>query len=273
MEFISINKVINSISKCIELPDNIPLWAQRAYRESYAAAKLDQQLQNSPDTCPKTYDVRPTGLYRYNEAAYAEMSSILVHMSQWYFRACQSLDGEDGPVIDKYARKLIYAPHNKDGQFKDISHADRYEEIGFKLAEIVVFLQSNKISNDLAKSSEIVNKDKIDDSADKDKTCLAISEKAVTEPKRHIYTSDKKERLNELDSLIDKAIKNATGDSVADIFMALKKMALDEEGPFTGTVDGGLQYTNSKNEPATLTKSSLDNRLRRRRNKARSDTP
>lgn len=77
-------------------------------------------------------------------------------------------------------------------------------------------------------------------------------------------------RRNDLDTAIDKAIGKAGNDSSADIFPLLREMALVEDLPFTGQVDGGkLFYRNADGEKAFLTKSKLDSRLSRRRNPKR----
>lgn len=75
-------------------------------------------------------------------------------------------------------------------------------------------------------------------------------------------------RRNILDPAIDKAINNAGGLDSAAVYLALRELALGEESPFTGEIVGNaLCYTNSKGEPAKLTKDALAKRLKGRTNK------
>ncbi|RQR95309.1 hypothetical protein DIE04_17305 [Burkholderia sp. Bp8994] len=75
-----------------------------------------------------------------------------------------------------------------------------------------------------------------------------------------------KARRNVLDPLIDRAIETAESDDPNAVFPVLRKMALAEDGPFTGIVDGGkLDYTGDDNVQKSLTKEALAARLKRRR--------
>jgi hypothetical protein len=72
-------------------------------------------------------------------------------------------------------------------------------------------------------------------------------------------------RRNTLDPAIDKAIEQAGSIKLADVYLKLKDLALDEEKPFTGAVEGdALCYTNDKNQPVKLSKNALEKRLRNR---------
>lgn len=78
-------------------------------------------------------------------------------------------------------------------------------------------------------------------------------------------TQGNKLRRNCLDPAIDAAIKQAGSNEVAAVYLQLRKMALEEEAPFTGAINGdALCYTNDKNDAAELTKNALRNRLNRR---------
>lgn len=72
-------------------------------------------------------------------------------------------------------------------------------------------------------------------------------------------------RRNNLDPAIDKAIKQAESHELADVYLKLKALAIDEEKPFTGALDGdALCYTDDNNQPAKLPKEALGKRLKRR---------
>ncbi len=79
-------------------------------------------------------------------------------------------------------------------------------------------------------------------------------------------TQGNKLRRNNLDPAIDKAIKQAGNMELADVYLKLKALALDEENPFTGALNGNaLCYTNDDNEKAELSKEALRKRLKNRR--------
>ncbi len=73
-------------------------------------------------------------------------------------------------------------------------------------------------------------------------------------------------RINTLDPAIDKAIKSAGGFvELAHVYLKLKELALAEERPFTGVLDGdALCYTDDNGQPAKLSKDALGKRLKRR---------
>jgi hypothetical protein len=77
--------------------------------------------------------------------------------------------------------------------------------------------------------------------------------------------SRNKERRNILDPAIDKAINLAKNTNVADVYLQLKELAIQQEKPFTGFIDGeALCYTNDNDQPAKLTKNALRKRLKNR---------
>ena len=82
----------------------------------------------------------------------------------------------------------------------------------------------------------------------------------------------KKNKLNrnELDPAIDEAIKQAGNMHLADVFLKLKDLAINEYAPFTGVIEkNSLFYTNSNdNDEDKLTKNALGKRLEIRRNNA-----
>lgn len=78
-------------------------------------------------------------------------------------------------------------------------------------------------------------------------------------------TTTNKLRRNNLDPAIDKAIKLAGNKQPADVYNELKVLAMDEEKPFTGALEGdALCFTNDKNELDKLSKEALSKRLKRR---------
>ena len=79
-------------------------------------------------------------------------------------------------------------------------------------------------------------------------------------------TTTHKIHRNHLDPVIDKAITEAGRDETADVYLKLKEMALAEEAPFTGELNGdALCYTDDNNKAAQLTKNALAKRLKNRR--------
>lgn len=72
-------------------------------------------------------------------------------------------------------------------------------------------------------------------------------------------------RTNTLDPAIDKAIEQAGCTTLAQVYLELKGLAIEECKPFTGEVDGGsLCYTDDENKPAKLSRNALGKRLKRR---------
>ncbi len=78
-------------------------------------------------------------------------------------------------------------------------------------------------------------------------------------------TQVNKLRRDILDPVIDKAIKQAGNMEPADVYLKLKELALANEPPFSGAIDGNaLCYTDTNDAPARLTKNALEQRLKRR---------
>ncbi len=73
-------------------------------------------------------------------------------------------------------------------------------------------------------------------------------------------------RRNALDPAIDEAIDRAGCTKLADVYSALKALALDGRHPFTGEFDGNaLCYTHDENVVKKLSKKALGKRLARRK--------
>ena len=73
-------------------------------------------------------------------------------------------------------------------------------------------------------------------------------------------------RRNALDPAIDKAIERAGNNNLADVYLQLRELALNEEKPFTGVnVRGALCYTDDSDQLAKLTREALGKRLNKRR--------
>lgn len=88
---------------------------------------------------------------------------------------------------------------------------------------------------------------------------------AVITPRPPVATTNKLRR-NNLDPAIDKAINQAGNMELADVYLKLKTLAIDEEKPFTGVLEGdALCYTNDDNITDKLTKNALGKRLKIRR--------
>ena len=70
-------------------------------------------------------------------------------------------------------------------------------------------------------------------------------------------------RRNTLDPAIDKAIKQAGNNELADVYLRLKELALASEPPFTGVIDkDALCYTDDNNEIGKIKKGALGKRLK-----------
>lgn len=77
--------------------------------------------------------------------------------------------------------------------------------------------------------------------------------------------TEHKLRRNSLDPAIDEAIERAGSSIVADVFLALREIALAGRLPFTGEVEGdALCYTDDENKVVNFTKDALRKRLSRR---------
>lgn len=75
-------------------------------------------------------------------------------------------------------------------------------------------------------------------------------------------------RTNILDPVIEKAIEKAGSRNTASVYQQLRDLALSEDGPFTGKIEGSsLAYTDAENKLKWLTKEALQKRLRRRAEK------
>lgn len=82
----------------------------------------------------------------------------------------------------------------------------------------------------------------------------------TTPPSIRVYRH--KLRANSLDVPVERAIKLAGSLKTGAVWLELRKLAMDEEKPFTGEVDGdSLCYTTDDNTIAKLTKDSLRKRL------------
>ncbi|MEO6823246.1 MAG: hypothetical protein ABI167_00675 [Nitrosospira sp.] len=98
--------------------------------------------------------------------------------------------------------------------------------------------------------------------------------KSPTEPEnaRHVKSisgeakQDGNTGRNILAPVIDTAIRDAGSNDLQAVFLKLRELALQNEPPFNGEIDGdALCYTNSENRLAKLTKAALSKRLKRRR--------
>ena len=88
----------------------------------------------------------------------------------------------------------------------------------------------------------------------------------LTAPNSVCQANVSKIRRGILDPAIDEAILKVKSNKTAEVYLALKEMALDNSPPFTGVVseDGALKYWNSKNDVVHISKSSIAKRLKRR---------
>lgn len=92
-----------------------------------------------------------------------------------------------------------------------------------------------------------------------------IQPPATIKPESGMAVVINKLRKNTLDAAIGAAIKNAGGSrKTADVYLALRDLALKETQPFNGQTEGdSLCYTNDNNRTVKLTKNALRKRLDR----------
>ena len=94
---------------------------------------------------------------------------------------------------------------------------------------------------------------------------IPVPEKESVPVPKPPLTRVHKLRRNILDPAIDKAVKKAESNNLAEVYLALKELALAEEPPFTGEINGNsLLYTNSNNELKSFNREALRQRLKRR---------
>lgn len=85
-------------------------------------------------------------------------------------------------------------------------------------------------------------------------------------------TAEPSKRRHYLDPIIERAIAQAGQDDTAHVWIKLKDMALNSEGPLLGTFQertGAIEYTDSRNKVARLTQDALRKRLKRWREAAK----
>jgi hypothetical protein len=86
-----------------------------------------------------------------------------------------------------------------------------------------------------------------------------------------MHASDASDRSNILDTAVHKAIESAGSRQFADVYGALRELAINGERPFTGEVTtkgrkehrGALPYTDSQNKVRKFTRNALSKRLTR----------
>ncbi|PBI85548.1 hypothetical protein BKP43_48210 [Variovorax boronicumulans] len=123
---------------------------QMAFRESRAAAALDQYLHNAHATGsgPRWFDWGETGRPKISDAARSEALDMLVHMSRWihrYEKAFRAGQFDEWPQVNKVPRR--------DGKYEHEGDSDRLRNIGFDRTEIIRFLKSHGIPHSLGGAS------------------------------------------------------------------------------------------------------------------------
>ena len=116
----------------------------------------------------------------------------------------------------------------------------------------------------LLKQPEIAHKDAEIEREDEARPASEAPVHAAALPGAQTQTAKKhKLRTNSLDAPIVEAIAVAKTLKTATVFVQLRELAINEEKPFTGKVDGGaLFYTNDNGVEAKLTKEALRKRLK-----------
>lgn len=145
--------------------------------------------------------------------------------------------------------------------------------LGFETEEILGFFRAAPATNEVVDQPSESNPSMTDKSIPHVEVSvtpeMVAGDVGVAEVTRK--SSRLKQRRNELDDPIDKAVASMGSYNTSTVWQALRELALNEERPFTGQTDhdGALlyskdRYSTDKKAPARLTKDALNNRLNRR---------
>lgn len=121
-----------------------------AFRDSEAAAALDQYLHNAAAQGPRWFDWGETGRPKLSDAVRNEAMPMLVHMSRYfdrYVKIYQSGRFDSWPNANDI--------QSSEGKFKSTGDSRRLREIGFERTELIGFLAAHGIPHSLAGTSSI----------------------------------------------------------------------------------------------------------------------
>ena len=119
-----------------------------AFRDSEAAAALDQYLHNAAAQGPRWFDWGETGRPKLSDAARNEAMPMLVHMSRYfdrYIKAYQLGRFDSWPNANDI--------QSSEGKFKNTGDAKRLREIGFERTELILLLDRHEIPHALGPAS------------------------------------------------------------------------------------------------------------------------
>ncbi|WP_175848346.1 hypothetical protein [Burkholderia arboris] len=236
------------------------------YRRWFAASRLHWELMEHAERSPKWRNWSRTGqpvrLDAEDRKRAMTMLERMIAYNQDRFN--DFLSGRE---------LLIQQPAIADSAVFDAADRKWLSGLGFETDEILGFFRAEEAateqagrplqSNRGASESPCLN---IEDSVRSEMVADGVGASSVThKPLRE------KQRRNELDDAIDKAIASTGSYNTSTVWQALRELALNEESPFTGVIDrdGALLYTKDRlstgdKEPSRFTKNALDNRLNRR---------
>jgi hypothetical protein len=157
MDFVTLDAALTSMANCIPVPF-YHQYAEEAFRFSEAARILHQTLKNHPESRPLWVECFGGRRPLHNDDVSDHGMKVLLHAKCWYdweskslsdhaFMCSQAnLDPKTEPRLlddskDKYPRELIMRPFY----------------IGFDRAELIAFLDRNRIEHTLESQTSIVD--------------------------------------------------------------------------------------------------------------------
>jgi hypothetical protein len=284
MEFISLSEVLCNIAERIQLDRRFPCSNTRIGKISLAAAnefwyakKNNHPLPDGDSIDEKIEWARKIGIAARNlnnavlnssdaplqwaefegqlrvnvsdDLLKQEALGILAHATGWGNRLEEKYNTHFRNAITQgdEALKLSVSVAKDEGLTRDEGFL-RLLAIGCDRVKLIAMLEKNDIENSLE--------------VPKTPACQPLTPTAVL-PSTEGPAIRHKLRINSLDAPIKKAIENAGCLSTGAVYVELRQLALAENLPFTGEVEGdSLCYTKDDNKPAKLTKNALGKRLK-----------
>lgn len=230
---------------------------QTAFRESRAAAALDEYLHNAhaAGDGPRWFDWEETGRPKISDTARSEALDMLVHMSRWIHRHVKAFrDGQfdEWPQVRKVPRH--------DGKYKNEGDSDRLRNIGFDRMEIIRFMDFHGILHTLRGTSlpteeplllEPPVKEQESEVVENDPQVVSVVNSPIEgfPPRRKITPIFVKKP--DLSAVVARARAQALDPhSASSVFLVLQEMAEDTDPPrpLLGLVPKkGIKYRNGTN--------------------------
>ncbi|KVT93181.1 hypothetical protein WK60_12045 [Burkholderia ubonensis] len=236
------------------------------YRRWFAASRLHWELMEHAERSPKWRNWSVTGQPVRLDAEDRKRAMTMLERMIAY---------NQDRFNDFLSGRESLTQRSTIGESAVFDEADRMwlSCLGFETDEILGFLRADPDVNDVVGQLSEANPSATDKSVPNIE--VSVSPEMITANVEATSVIRKplrsKQRRNELDDAIDKAIASTDSYVTATVWLALKELALNGELPFTGQTDhdGALLYTKDrystdKKDPARLTKDALDNRLNRR---------